>query len=118
MVCNILFFRPFQCATLRSAKRSYSHATPSYAGAESTLKLTHEQCEVRDFPMLCELSVFDSVELKGHRVHASARGLEANEFSLLRPSNEVQYSDAVTLTHNRRNGQCQIRKGKAKCGER
>src|SRR6266446_4230300 len=98
-------------------KRSYSQATPLYASAESTLKLTHEQCEVRDFPMLCELSVFDSVELKGHRVDASARGLEANEFSLVRPSNGVQDSDAVTLSHNRRNRQRQIRKRRAKCGE-
>src|SRR5882757_935218 len=98
-------------------KPSYSQATPLYSIAESTLKLTHEQCEVRDFPMLCELSVFDSVELKGHRVDASARGLEANEFSLVRPSNGVQDSDAVTLSHNRRNRQRQIRKRRAKCGE-
>src|SRR5260370_18524952 len=94
-------------------KRSYSQATPLYANAESTLKLTHAQCEVRDFPMLCELSVFDSVKLKGHRVDASARGLEANEFSLVRPSTAVQYSAAVTLSPNRRHRQRQTRKCRA-----
>src|SRR5258708_6665330 len=50
----------------------------------SALKLLHERREVRDFPMLRELSVLDSVELKGHRVDLSASGFEANEFAFVR----------------------------------
>jgi hypothetical protein len=39
---------------------------------------------------------FQFGRVEGHRVDASARGLEADEFSLVRPSNGVQDSDAVT----------------------
>jgi hypothetical protein len=88
-----------------AGKRSYSQAITLYSSAESTLKLAHEQRVVRDFPMLRELSVFDSVELKGHRVDPSASGLEANEFSLVPASDGIEDSDAVTLSHNRRNRQ-------------
>src|SRR5260370_1626324 len=74
----------------------------------------HERREVRDFPMLCELSVLDSVELKGHRVDLSASGFEANEFAFVRAADGIQDSDAVALSHDRRNRQLQIRKGGAK----
>src|SRR6266852_6801987 len=80
----------------------------------SALKLLHERREVRDFPMLRELSVLDSVELKGHRVDLSASGFEANEFAFVRAADGIQDSDAVALSHDRRNRQLQIRKGGAK----
>src|SRR5260370_32761409 len=64
--------------------------------------------------MLCELSVLDSVELKGHRVDLSASGFEANEFAFVRAADGIQDSDAVALSHDRRNRQLQIRKGGAK----
>ena len=86
-------------------KRSYSQATSLCVNTQSTFKLPHEQRIVRDFPVLRQLSVFNAVELKGHRVDASASGLEATEIALVRTSNGIQDSDAVTLSQNRRNRQ-------------
>jgi len=61
--------------------------------------------------MLRELSVLDSVELKGHRVDPSASGFEANEFAFVRATDGIQDGDAVALSDDRRNRQLQIRKG-------
>src|SRR6267143_1941863 len=80
----------------------------------SALKLLHERREVRDFPMLRELSVVDSVKLKGHRVDPSSSGFEANEFDFVRAADGVQNGDTVALGDDRRNRQLQIRKGRTK----
>src|SRR5260370_2957665 len=99
----------------RDATGKHGHAVkqqPEYhPPPRSALKLLHEHREVRDFPMLRDLSVLDSVELKGHRVDLSASGFEANEFAFVRAADGIQDSDAVALSHDRRNRQLQIRKG-------
>src|SRR5260370_41348736 len=83
----------------------------------SALKLLDERREVRDFPMLRELSVVDSVKLKGHRVDPSSSGFEANEFAFVRAADGVQNGDTVALGDDRRNRQLQIRKGGTKPSE-
>src|SRR5260370_1772209 len=80
-------------------------------------KPLHERREVRDFPMLRELSVVDAVKLKGHRVDPSSSGFEANEFAFVRPADGVQDGDTVALGDDRRNRQLQIRKGGTKPSE-
>ena len=67
--------------------------------------------------MLSESSVFDAIELKGHRIDPPASGPKANEFSLVSTSDGIQDSDPVTLSHNGRNRQCQIWKRRTKSGE-
>ena len=102
---SILSFGLCSMQNASPGKRSYSQATSLCVNTQSTFKLPHEQRIVRDFPVLRQLSVFNAVELKGHRVDASASGLEATEIALVRTSNGIQDSDAVTLSQNRRNRQ-------------
>src|SRR5260370_7719446 len=74
----------------------------------SALKLLHERREVRDFPMLRDLSVLDSVKLKGHRVDPSSSGFEANEFAFVRAADRVHDGDTLALDADRRNRQFHI----------
>jgi len=61
MARRIASFGHFQCRNMmRRQARQRRQATPT----RSALKLLHERREVRDFPMLRELSVVDSVKLK------------------------------------------------------
>jgi hypothetical protein len=53
--------------------------------------------------MLRELSAFNSVELKGHRVDLSASGLETSEIAFVGPADGIQDSNLVALSDDRRN---------------
>ncbi len=55
--------------------------------------------------MLRELPVFDSVELKSHRVDRLARGFQAGEVALVRAADAVQDSDPIVLGHDGENRQ-------------
>ena len=78
------------------------------------LKLPHERHEVCNLPVLGELSIRDSIELKRHGINVVARGLECAELALVGSSDTVENGDKVSFGNDGRDWQLQVDESRTK----